>query len=64
MQQLLPLALRGLLKPGPRMAVMQMCKVYNPAEFKSLESNVAESLALLEMESPPSFFDIMSHLPY
>jgi hypothetical protein len=37
MQQLLPLALRGLLKPGPRMAVMQMCKVYNPAEFKSLE---------------------------
>jgi hypothetical protein len=45
MQQLLPLALRGLLKPGPRMAVMRMCKVfrrictkvYNPAEFKSLE---------------------------
>lgn len=71
-QQLLPLALRGLLKPGPRMAVMRMCKVYrrictkvyNPAEFESLQSDVAESMALLEMEFPPSFFDIMTHLPY
>jgi hypothetical protein len=71
-QQLLPLALRGLLKPGPRMTVMRMCKVYrqiytkvyNPAEFESLESDVAESLALLEMEFHPSFFDIMTHLPY
>jgi hypothetical protein len=70
-QQLLPLALRGLLKPGPRMAVMRMCKVfrricikvYNP-EFESLESNVVESLALQKIEFPPSFFDIMTHLPY
>jgi hypothetical protein len=49
-----------------------MCKVfrcictkfYNPAEYESLELDVAESLALLEMEFPPSFFDIMTHLPY
>ena len=41
MQQLLPLALRDLMKPGPRMAIMKMCKVfrrlctkvYNPTEF-------------------------------
>jgi hypothetical protein len=72
MQQLLPLGLRGLLQPGPRKAVMKMCKVfrqlctkvYNPAEFYSLQADVAESMALLEMEFPPSFFDIMTHLPY
>jgi hypothetical protein len=72
MQQLLPLALRGLLKPGARMAVMRMCKifrhlctkVYNPDDFDSLELDVVESMALLEMEFLLSFFDIMTHLPY
>jgi hypothetical protein len=28
MQELMPLALRGLLKPGPRMAFMRMLKVF------------------------------------
>jgi hypothetical protein len=54
------------------MAVMRMykvfrricTKVYNPAEFESLESDVAKNLALLEMEFLPSFLDIMTHLPY
>jgi hypothetical protein len=72
MQQLLSLGLRGLLQPGPQMAVMRMSKVYkkiytkvyNPAEFESLQADVAENMALLEMEFPPSFFDIMTHLPY
>jgi hypothetical protein len=72
MQQILPLALRGLLTPGARMAVMRMCKVfrrictkdYNPTEYESLQVDVAESMALLEIEFPPSFFDIMTHLPY
>jgi hypothetical protein len=72
MQQIMPLALRGLLKPGARMAIMRMCKifrrictkVYNPTDFESLQVDVAESIALLEMEFPPSFFDIMTHLPY
>jgi hypothetical protein len=72
MQQLMPLALRGLLKPGPRMAVMRMrkvfcricTKVYDPAEFQSLEADVAESMVLLEMEFPPSCLDIRPHLPY
>jgi hypothetical protein len=71
MQQLLPLALRGLLQPQARMAVMRMCKVfrrictkvYDPKKFQSLQTNLAESMALLEMEFPP-FFDIMTHLPY
>ena len=72
MQQILPLALRDLMQVGPRMAVMRMSKVfhrictkvYNPAEFESLEAEVAETMSLLEMEFPPSFFDIMTHLPY
>jgi hypothetical protein len=72
MQQVLPLVLRGLMKPGPRMAIMRMCKVfrrlctkvYNPAEFQSLEVDVAENLALVKMHFPPSFFNIMTHLPY
>jgi hypothetical protein len=72
MQQLLRLALWNVLAPGPKLAVMQMCKlfrrlctkVYNPANFSSLEADVAESMALLEMEFPPSFFDIMMHLSY
>jgi hypothetical protein len=72
MQQLMPLALRGLLKPGPCMAMIRMSKVfrrictkvYNPVEFPSLVADVAESMALLEMEFLPSFFDIMTHLPY
>jgi hypothetical protein len=61
-----------LLDPGPGLAVMHMCrvfcrldtKVFNPADFESLEANVAESMALLEMEFPPSFFDIIMHLSY
>lgn len=72
MQQVMPLALRGLMEPGPRLAIMRMCrvfrrlctKVYNPADFPSLEADVAESMALLEIQFPPSFFDIMTHLPY
>lgn len=72
MQQLLPLTLKGLLQPQPRMVEMRICnvfcrictKVYNPGEFQFLEANLAESMALLEMEFLPSFFDIMIHLPY
>jgi hypothetical protein len=72
MQQLLPLVLRNVLAPGPRLAMMQMCKlfkrlctkVYNPADFSSLEADAAESMALLKMEFPLSFFDIMTHISY
>jgi hypothetical protein len=72
MQQVFLLALQGLMKPGPRMAIMRVCKifcrictrVYNPANFQSLQALVVETMALVEMEFPPSFFDIMTHLPY
>ena len=39
-------------------------KVYNPAHYASLQADVAESMALVEMEFPPAFFDIMTHHPY
>jgi hypothetical protein len=72
MQQILLLVLRDLLQPGSRLVIMQMCKVfchictkvYNSADFKSLEVDVVENMALLEMEFSPSFFDIMTHLLY
>ena len=54
------------------MAVMRICKVfrrlctkvYNPADFASIQADVAESMAALEIEFPPSFFDVMTHLAY
>jgi hypothetical protein len=39
-------------------------KIWNPSEFESLQTNVAITLALVEMHFPPSFFDIMTHLLY
>ena len=52
MQQVMPVALCGMMKPGPRMAIMRMCrifcrlgtKVYNLLDFPSLEADVAESM--------------------
>ena len=72
MQQILPLALRGLLQLGPRIAVMRISKVFrricnkvwNPVEFQRLRVDVARSMVLLEMHFPPSYFDIMTHLVY
>ena len=72
MQQVMPLALRGLLQRGPRMAVMRISRVFrticgsvwNPMEIDALQADVARSMALLEIHFPPSFFDIMTHLVY
>jgi hypothetical protein len=57
MQQILSLGLRGLLQPGPKMAVMRISKVFrkicnkmwNPNEFEGLRVDVARSMAFLEM---------------
>lgn len=70
MQQVLPLALRGLMVPSPRMTIMHICKVYkcicnkvwNLVDIDSLHLNVTITLNLLEIEFPTSFFDIMTHL--
>ena len=60
------------MQPGPRMAVMRMSKVfrrictkvYNRADYAFFQADLAESMALVEMEFPPAFFDIMTHHPY
>ena len=71
MQSLLPMALRGLMEPNTRMAIMRAsrifrrlyCKVWDPSQADNLREDVAITMCLLEMTFPPTFFDIMSHLP-
>ncbi|KAK9936382.1 hypothetical protein M0R45_013227 [Rubus argutus] len=70
MQQLLPVALRGLLPKGPRNAILRLCAFFNKLcqrvidreKIAVLEEEVIETLCRLERFFPPSFFDIMVHL--
>ncbi|KAH9680378.1 hypothetical protein KPL71_026529 [Citrus sinensis] len=70
MQQLIPVALRGILPKGPRKAIFRLCaffnKLCNPildrSRLQQLEEEVTETLCMLERFFPPSFFDIMIHL--
>lgn len=71
LQNLLPVALRGTLPKGPRIAVTRICNFFNrlcqrvidPEKILTLEAEVAETLCQLERFFPPSLFDIMFHLP-
>jgi hypothetical protein len=41
----------------------QICKkVVNPNEMPKLKKNVITTLCILEMEMPPTFFNVMTHL--
>ncbi|XP_022846332.1 uncharacterized protein LOC111369080 [Olea europaea var. sylvestris] len=70
MQQLLSVALRGLLPKGPRNSIFKLCSFFNEIcqgvvdrnKVEILEEDVAETLCMLERYFPPSFFDIMVHL--
>ena len=70
MQQLLPIALRGLLPKGPRVAIGRLCKFFNHLcqrvidmeQLLEMEAEIVETLCLFERFFPPSFFDIMVHL--
>lgn len=70
MQQVLPVALRGLLPKGPRVAIFRLCatlnqlcqRVLDERQLERLEKEVPETLCMLERFFPPSFFDIMVHL--
>ncbi|TXG57666.1 hypothetical protein EZV62_015495 [Acer yangbiense] len=70
MQQLMSVALRGLLPKGPRNAIYRLCAFFNRIcqrgfdreEMVTLEDEVVETLCMLERYFPPSFFDIMVHL--
>ncbi|KAG7556924.1 hypothetical protein ISN44_As11g029270 [Arabidopsis suecica] len=71
LQNLFPVALRGLLPRGPRIAVSRICNFFNrlcqrvidPEKLVTLESEVIETMCQLERYFPPSLFDIMFHLP-
>ena len=70
MQQLLPVALKGLMPKGPRNAVLRLCAFFNRIcqriidreKIAALEEEVIETLCMFERFFPPSFFDIMIHL--
>ncbi|XP_013679651.1 uncharacterized protein LOC106384195 [Brassica napus] len=71
MQNLLPVALRGLLPKGPRIAVTRICNFFNrlcqhildPEMLLALETEIVETMCQLERFFPPALFDIMFHLP-
>lgn len=71
MQQVLSVALRGLLPKGPRVAIFRLCaclnqlcqRVIDISKVELLQNEIAETLCMLERFFPPSFFDIMVHLP-
>ena len=71
LQQILPAAVRHLLDPGPRDAIIRIghafqricAKVINPEDLDDIQQCVAEALCMLEVWFPPGFWDIMSHLP-
>ena len=70
MQQLLPVAVKGLLPKGPRLALLRMCAFFNRLcqrvmdieQISKMEEKVVETLCMFESFFPPSFFDIMVHL--
>ena len=70
MQQLLPVAVRGILPEKVRFAICRLCfffnaicsKVIDPKQLDNLENEASIILCELEMYFLPSFFDILSHL--
>lgn len=70
MQQLLPVAVRGLLPKGPRIAIIRLCAFFNHLcqrvidreKLLVLENEIVETICMFERYFPPSFFDIMVHL--
>ena len=70
MQQLLPVALKGLMPKGPRDAILRLCRFFNKIcqrvldreKLMAYEVEVAETLCLFERYFPPAFFDVMIHL--
>lgn len=70
MQQLLPVAIRGILPKHVRYAIIRLCLFFNAicskaidsSKLKGLQDDVVVTLCLLEKYFPPAFFTIMVHL--
>jgi hypothetical protein len=71
MQQVLPLCIRTLLTKDVRMTIMRVsrifgklcAKVVDPSTISELFQETAVTMCMVEKVFPPSFFDIMTHLP-
>ena len=71
MQQILPLCLRTLLPKEVRVAIIRISRVFaricakslDPSTMTDLMEETATTMCMLEKVFPPSFFDVMSHLP-
>ncbi|CAM8953817.1 unnamed protein product [Rhodiola kirilowii] len=69
-QQLLPIAIRGVLSSKVRAVVQRLCvifsslstKIVDSSELDKLQDQIVVTLCQLEIFFPPSFFDIMVHL--
>ncbi|KAL5794597.1 hypothetical protein ACOSP7_003191 [Xanthoceras sorbifolium] len=70
MQQLLSVAILGLLPKGQGIAIFRLCSFFNDIcqrvidrrTLESLENEVAVTMCMLERYFPHSFFEIMVHL--
>ena len=70
MQQLLLVAIWGILPDKVRVAITRLCflfnviysKVIDPKQLDDLENEASIIICQLEMYFPPAFFDIMVHL--
>ncbi|CAM8962633.1 unnamed protein product [Rhodiola kirilowii] len=70
MQQLLPIAIRGIPSPKVRAAVQRLCvifsslcaKVIDTSELDGLQEQIVVTLCQLERFFPPRVFNIMVHL--
>lgn len=70
MQNLLPMALRGLMQRPIRIAINRLCCFYGKLcqrelsrkDLETMEKEIVITMCELEVHFPPSFFDIMVHL--
>ncbi|GJR38518.1 putative transposase-associated domain-containing protein [Tanacetum coccineum] len=70
MQEFLPIAIRSIMHPPTRYAIIRFCfffksicrKEISLQELDKLQAELVVTLCLLEKFFPPSFFDIMIHL--
>jgi hypothetical protein len=66
---MLAVGIRNILPEKPRLAIMSLCfffnaisqKVIDETTLDSLETNIHETMCLLEVYFPPSFFDVSVH---
>ena len=71
LQQILPLCYRKVSNKNLASAIVRLSRVFrklcgktvNIGDEVQLKEDAAETMCMLEREMPPSFFDIMSHLP-